>query len=765
MKVQFPSILPRILIVLLLVLLTIPAATFGAEDKQAASDDWSLVTFNFRDADIEEVIRFISALSGKSFIFDDKIKAKVTVISEAKLTKDEAFKVFESVLDVHGLTAVPSGQVIKIVQARDAVGKSLELVTEGGRFRVSDSIITRLVSVDHLSASDVKKIIDPLKSKAGQIDVYEPTNTIIITESASNIDRFMKIIKELDIPGFETVIEVIPLQFASAEILAQELDQILQAQDTPSTSSRTNRRTPPSRRGRDSKTTSRSSTASSPSAQPQTRIIPDDRTNSLIVLATYDQLKMIKQLITKLDYDTPRAYGKINVVYLEYADAEEMAPILSSLISGTGGYSRQRTQTARRGSQPQGAGVQQSSRQAVAGGMAGGSRGTLESFESEVSITADPATNSLVIVASPRDFQTIKHVINKLDIRRKQVYVEAVIMEVSPGWLQELGVELRGGIPLQDGDNVDQFMIGGSEFGLGTNDLLNNLTGALSGGEGADLASLSNPLALASSGFTAGAIFDTITIPGTGVTLPANVLLMRAIQSDTETNILSTPHLIAMDNEESEIVIGKNVPFITGSSQSQVSTITSVSREDVGIKLKFTPQISEGDYIKLTLYQEISALASSPLGMDVNTVGPTTTERAATTTVMVKDGQTIVIGGLMQDIVNNTENKVPFLGDIPILGWLFRYNSNNLDKTNLMIFLRPQIIKEDRDVDALAQEYKEKYEAYKSRAINVQNESDWTKFFDSKTDGTEEEAPPEEGNTSNKDAEVEEPEEWEFPPD
>ncbi|MFC1889941.1 type II secretion system protein GspD, partial [Thermodesulfobacteriota bacterium] len=251
-----------------------------------------------------------------------------------------------------------------------------------------------------------------------------------------------------------------------------------------------------------------------------------------------------------------------------------------------------------------------------------------------------------------------------------------------------------------------------------------------------------------------------------------NVLLMRAVQSDTETNILSTPHLIAMDNEESEIVIGKNVPFITGSSQTQVSTITSVSREDVGIKLKFTPQISEGDYIKLTLYQEISALSASPLGLDVNTVGPTTTERAATTTVMVKDGQTIVIGGLMQDTMNNTENKVPFLGDIPVLGWLFRYNSNNLDKTNLMIFIRPKIIKEDRDVDELAKEYKEKYEAYKSRAINVQNESDWTKFFDSEKDGSDEEAPPEDGDTSGEDGDtsgndavVEEPEQWEFTTD
>jgi len=341
----------------------------------------------------------------------------------------------------------------------------------------------------------------------------------------------------------------------------------------------------------------------------------------------------------------------------------------------------------------------------------------MASFEGEVSITADTATNSLIIVASPRDYQTLKNVIQKLDLRRKQVYVEAVFMEISPSFLQDIGLEFRGGVPLESGDEVDQVMIGGTNYNLGTNEMFQSLA-ALGSGV-ADTNTSLFPMDLGTtSGLTLGAIFDRITIPtteGKEISIPANMFLIHALQRVTRTNILSTPHLIAIDNQESEIVVGQNVPFITSTSQSTVSTVQNVQRENVGITLRFTPQITEGDFIQLELYQEISALIESPIGQDVNRVGPTTSNRKAASVVLVRDGQTIIVGGLMEDRIRTVENKVPWLGDIPLLGWLFRYDTDTVEKNNLLIFLTPTIIREDQDVQELFHEQKRKMQRYKKR--------------------------------------------------
>ena len=291
---------------------------------------------------------------------------------------------------------------------------------------------------------------------------------------------------------------------------------------------------------------------------------------------------------------------------------------------------------------------------------------TMASFEGEVSITADIATNSLILVATPRDYLTLKNVIEKLDIRRKQVYVEAVIMEIQPSVLQDLGVEWRGAIPLQSGDDVSQVLMGGTNYGLGANELIQGAT-ALAGGQIPTGDTGLFPLDLGSrSGLTLGGIFDRVKVgedPSTGnpIYLPANTLVVHALNQTTKANLLSTPHLIAMDNEEAEIVVGRNVPFITSTSQSTVSTVQSVQRENVGITLRFTPQITEGDYIQLELYQEISSLIESPVGQDPNRVGPTTSERKSTNTVLVRDGQTIIVGGLMEDRIRTNVSKVPWL--------------------------------------------------------------------------------------------------------
>ncbi len=651
----------------------------------------AMITMDFQDVDLTVLIKFISELTGKNFILDDKVKGKkVTIISPTKISKEEAYMVFQSILDIKGLATVPSGKVIKIVPAKDAIEKNLQTVVGAERAPVSDTLITRLVNLKFVDPEEMVKILKPLMSRESKIDAYPPTNTLILTDTASNIARLMRILRQLDVKADEMVMDVIPLEYASAEVLAGQMQEILQTMElsssrtghTNGSSRRTPRRLPRTKAGRGQGFTG--------------KIIADDRTNSLVILSTESQMERIRELVHKLDYDTPRAYGNINVYYLEYANAEDTAKVLSDLVSGAKSLGK-----GRNGSK----------------GATPASLRTMTSFEGEVNITADTATNSLLIVATPRDYQTLKNVIEKLDIRRKQVYVEAVIMEIQPSFLQDLGMEYRGAIPLEGGNDVSKAIMGGTNYGLGANQMIGS-TMALSQGAIGEETSLF-PLDLGDqSGLTLGGVFDRVkveTSDGKEIYIPANVLVIHALHRTTKANILSTPHLIAMDNEEAEIVVGRNVPFITSTSQTTVSTVTQVQRESVGITLRFTPQITEGDYIKLQLYEEISALIDSPIGQDPNRVGPTTSERKTTNVVLVRDGQTIIVGGLMEDRVRTVENEVPWLGDIPVLGWLFRYNQDIVEKQNLLIFLTPTIIREDQDVQRLFEEKKRKMLEYKDR--------------------------------------------------
>jgi general secretion pathway protein D len=675
-------------------LMSVPSHVFSQE---GADPDYgeAMITMDFQDVDLTVLIKFISELTGKNFILDEKIKGKkVTVISPTKISKDEAYKVFESILDIKGLATVPAGTVIKIVPTKDAMAKSLRTVVGKERAPDSDMLITRLVSLEYVDPAQMVKILKPLMSRSSKVDAYGPTNTLILTETSSNITRLLRIVKQLDVRADEMAMDVIPLEYASAEPMARQLQEILQtlasstapgAAPTAAKAKRTTRRT-----------TTRKTVAAQGFGG---KIIADDRTNSLIVLASETQLEEIRELIHKLDYDTPRAYGNINVYYLEYSNAEDTATVLSDLVSGARSLSKNGS-NGRKGAPP-----------AVAKTMA--------SFEGEVSITADIATNSLILVATPRDYLTLKNVIEKLDIRRKQVYVEAVIMEIQPSVLQDLGIEWRTAIPVGSGDNVDSAILGGTNYGLGANEMIGSAT-ALASGSLPTGDSGMFPLDLGSrSGLTLGGIFDKVKVGeddlGNAIYLPANTLVVHALNQTNKANLLSTPHLIAMDNEEAEIVVGKNVPFITSTSQSTVSTVQSVQRENVGITLRFTPQITEGDYIQLALYQEISSLIDSPVGQDPNRVGPTTSERKVTNTVLVRDGQTIIVGGLMEDRIRTSVSKVPWLGDIPGLGWLFRYESDTVEKQNLLIFLTPTIIREDQDVQRLFEEKKNRMLEYKDR--------------------------------------------------
>jgi general secretion pathway protein D len=375
-------------------------------------------------------------------------------------------------------------------------------------------------------------------------------------------------------------------------------------------------------------------------------------TNSVILTDPVSNIRKIEDLIRALDVPAPEGKGKINVYYLQNANAEDLAKIMQALVS------RLPTATTGGATQPAGAST---------------------ILEGAVTITADKSTNSLIIIGSPGDYENMKDVIRKLDIRRRQVYVEAAIIEMSLSKSFALGFEFQSYNDINSGKTS---AIGGTNFGN-----IGSLT-------------TSGPSALSSlEGLTLAAVKGTFTYNGTEY---LNVgALVHALQKDSDVNVLSTPNLLTTDNQKAEIMVGENVPFITGQTQnattSSTAILTSVERKDVGVTLKLTPQITSDDNVRLDIYQEISAIIDSVSDLNVNTVGPSTSKRSVSSTVVVKNGQTVVIGGLIKDNVTSTVSKVPLLGDIPLFGWLFKSTSRTTEKTNLMIFLTPYIIKNDTD--------------------------------------------------------------------
>jgi general secretion pathway protein D len=392
-------------------------------------------------------------------------------------------------------------------------------------------------------------------------------------------------------------------------------------------------------------------------------------TNSLIITDSVHNIRKIESLIRALDVRAPEGKGKINVYYLRNANADDIAKVMSSLVARL---------------------------PAVPGG-AQAPMGPATILEGTVTITADKATNSLIIVASPIDFETIKDVIQKLDIRRRQVYVEAAIIEMGLAKARELGFEFQA-TNLSNLESSNKLSgIGGTNFG--------NIATAASGPAG--LATL--------TGLNVGAVKGTFTFNGQEF---LNIgALLHALQTDGNVNVLSTPNILTTDNQKAEIMVGENVPFVTGQTQSTAtgggSILTTVERKDVGITLKLTPQITSDDNVKLEIYQEISAITATA-GLNPNIVGPSTSKRSASTTVVVKDRETMVIGGLIRDNVTSSTSKVPLLGDIPILGWLFKYKTTKVEKTNLMIFITPYIIKNERDAEAITKKKADALEEFRT---------------------------------------------------
>ncbi len=650
-----------------------PAAAQGPRVVEA--DGEREITMDFQDVDLGVLVKFMGELTGKNFVMDERVQGKVTVVSPTKITPEEAYQVFQAVLQVKGFTTVPSGAAVRIIPTKDAKETSLRTLTDGTARLPTEEYVTRLIPLSQVDAADIGTVLQPLVSKDGLITAYPQTNSLIIIDSAANVERLSRMIAELDVASSRRHTELVTLKHATASELADTVQQVLE--EKPAAPGQ------PAQAGK------------SPLASGQIRafkITPDDRTNTLIVNAAPDQMRQIKTLIERLDVPLPAGSGKINVYYLKYANAEDLLPVLLDVIGATGGGTAART--ARNPQQPQGAQQSGRNRQRSTGsmlrrssaertrrqpnqpgGQAGGQTGQQPAIEfaGDVRITADQATNSLIITAAPEDFAILLGVIEKLDIRRRQVYVEAIILEVTLDRIRQLGMEVQGGIGLPNGTGIGRVNLG-------------NLNTALT-----------NPATL--SGLILAAVSErTVTLPD-GTTVPAQAALITALQQETDVNILSAPNLLTTDNEEAEIVVGQNVPFVASRSTNETNlanTFATIEREDVGITLRLTPQISEGAMVRMALFEEVSALVPNPL-LNANDVGPTTTVRSASTTIAVKDGQTVVIGGLISDSITADTNKVPFIGDVPVIGQLFKKTDNHKNKINLLIFLTPHIIKNEAD--------------------------------------------------------------------
>jgi general secretion pathway protein D len=643
----------------------------------------NLVSLDFDNVDLKVFIKYVSEITGRNFVVDDKVRGRITLISPTKIRVDELERVLESLLELNGFTAVPSGSVTKIVPLREVKQRGVE--TDVGRdprdIAPIDRMVTHLVPLRYADINEVRNMLTPLISKDGNITAYGPSNTIILTDLASNVNRLVKIIQEVDIKVTDEQIMVVTLKFASAIDLAPQVTAAVEAKLGESAGAATARPRPA--RGVARPGVPGAAAVAGP--EKVFRVIADPRSNALVIVAGREEMVLALDLIAKLDVRLPPGRAQIHVYSLENALAEDLAKVLTAqaqeLVRAVG---QQPTPAARPPSVAAPAPPSPTPQTGPTSGVVPTATG-----ERKITITPDKATNSLVVTAIPEDYQALVEVIKKLDIPRRQVYVEAAVVEITLERTKELGVEFRS---TSDFTTDSPVVFGGESFGL-----INELA--------------RDPFAL--SGLAIGLVSGTITFGGQQF---LNIgALVHAIERENDINVLSTPHLLTTDNQEAEIVVASNIPFVTSTSQTTVSTLTSIERKDVGITLRFTPQVSEGDKVTLKIFEEISAVQPTvAAGLNPQQVGPTTSKRTAKTTVVVDSKQTIIIGGLFRDDVDSNEQKIPCLGDIPLLGKLFGRTIDNSRKTNLVIFLTPHIVRNAEDLKRIKEQIGDQFEKFEN---------------------------------------------------
>ena len=649
----------------------LPQFETGVEFK--AMSPRTRVTFNLEEAELPDLVRLISNMTGRRFILPTKLRTiKATVFAPTKVTVAEAYQAFLSVLEVNGFTIVPAGRYLKIVESTQIERQTIPLYESGSAVPVTDRYITRIHHLDHLSAEDVTTLLGRFASKNSNITSYAPTNMLIMTDTGAQIRRMLRLIAAVDLPRSGTQTWIEPIHFANASDMAERLLEIFAVDTSGSTPKKPSPKTSAVKKG------AATAVLGSASSESTIRnIIPDERTNSLIIIATERAYLRILEMIRRLDVAL-EGEGRIHVHYVQHGAATDIAAALTALV---GASSRPRTSTPRATSQRPAAPTSAASL-----------------FEGQIAVTAYDPSNALLITSSLHDYTALKRVIERLDAPRKQVFIDAVVMELGVERSSELGFAFHGG--------AGDFPTDGSLSLFGFNapssiDITqNNLTGLALGIRGP---TIENSQQLV--GFS---------VPGFGVTV-------TALASSGDADVLSTPHIIAMDNTEAEISVGENIPLQTngvapgtfagagslgalagaaqggqdlGNLAGLAGGLGSVARQDVGTTIRGVPHINEGNEIRLEIEEEISEQGATSGTLGVVSIN----RRTARTEVMVRDQQTIVIGGLMRDAIQNKEDKVPVLGDIPILGALFRKTSKTKRKTNLLLILTPYIIRDPGDL-------------------------------------------------------------------
>ena len=560
-------------------------------------------TLNLKNADIREVVTQISAITGKSFIIDPRVKGNVTVVSNTKMDRDTTYELFLSVLRVHGYAAVPSGNVIRIVQ--QVLAKQSGNPGDFSDNTSSEELVTQVISVRNTASAELVKILRPLIPQYGHIAGLTSPNALIISDHASNIARLAEIVNRIDVAETSTT-EIVQLKEAWVEDMVALLEQLA-----------------PEQIGKGAK------------GPNKITLVASERTNSIVIKGDPGSISRVVALIKQLDIPANRA-GTIQVVRLAHSDAAELAAILKELISQNG-------------------------------------KGDKPGQDIATSIQADEALNALVIKADPSTMAELKDIIAKLDVRRLQVLIEAVIVEVTTTFNRKLGTEFS---VVDAGSNVPLI----STTNTNISNLVNSIATAAAGGATA-LPSLDSNVVGAGRLSETGSNF---------------ALLISALATNNNVDLLSTPSITTMDNEEAKIFVGQNVPFRTGStttgSNGTTNPFTTIQRQEVGLTLDVTPHVHDGSLIRLEISQEVSEVVENQNIGSAGSADLITSTSTIDTTVLADNNEIIILGGLIRNNTTGTENKVPFLGDIPVLGRLFKSTSTGTEKKNLMIFLRPTVL-------------------------------------------------------------------------
>ncbi|WP_294624550.1 type II secretion system secretin GspD [uncultured Bilophila sp.] len=610
------STAPALRVVLLcLALLLAPGLPLVAS---APAEPESGLTLDFKEADIHALIKYISEATGRNFITDPSVKGKVTVYSPIKISPDEAFETFVSILRVQGYAVQKSGTAYKIVPLKEGLGQGEEASVGRSMGGETETIATQIVPLKVGVASELAKILPSLLGKDYALSAYTPSNTLAITAPATNVAKAMAFLEQVESSNMTGRASTIGLQYGDAKTLAATLSKILKSRDEEF-----------SKKGRPT----------------VSLVLADERTNSLLVYGDPESLNIARNTIGSLDIPTPKGKGDVHLISLSNAKAEDLALVINTLVE------RQRA-----------SGTDEQKPDTV--------------LSKDIKVVADKSTNSLVVTARPDEFEALSNIVSKLDVVRKQVFIEALIMEVNSEASFAFGINWAAAGEVGDVNLIGGVSLNGGAVSLG-----------------------SNKMASLPSGISIGAILkDAFTVGNTTYNIQS---ILNAVKGNTDVEVLSTPQLLTLDNEEASVEVVDNIPFTKESTTRNDNDFTTQSMDykDVGVKLKITPRISDDGSLRLEVEQEVSRVTQGLITLTngEQLVAPTTRKRLVKTTILLQDGQTAVIGGLLDDQKSYNQSEVPGLGSIPVLGWLFKSRSKDTSRTNLFIFITPKVIRSAGD--------------------------------------------------------------------